>query len=308
MINFCRAWPKFILLSALILLGAIQNNPQETALSVAVMPEIKRLYNGEALFDQILIEVAAFHEAQAKNAVLRPLLFMRYIVKKGETLFMISARLTIPISTLASLNSLKNPEVQPGMELIIPSQPGLFVPLDASGNSNLGQRLEGKPATQVSFLRANARQLFLFYPDEDFTPAERKSFLVKTFRIPLATYRVTSRFGVRSDPFTGKPSHHNGIDLAAPTGTKIVAIAEGIIREVGFEISYGNYVIIDHADGWRSLYAHMHTVNARRGSAIAAGAPIGTLGSTGRSTGPHLHLAIYQNGKARNPAPLLGIN
>lgn len=282
---------------------------QSEVLNYESLPVISRLYHGEVLYDQVLSEVADFHEARAARKPLRPLLLLRYRVKKDETLFMIAARLSIPMSSIASLNKLASPTVNTGDELLIPSQPGLFIPLDAnlSASHPSSKRLEGRDGFQVAFQRGKRLEAFLFYPDEDFDKEERKSFLVKTFVLPFTPYRITSGFGKRSDPFTGKPAFHNGIDLAAPKGTRIKAVAAGVVKEVGFEVSYGNYVVIEHADGWRSLYAHMASILARKGSAVAAGAPVGTLGSTGRSTGPHLHLTLFYKGQARDPAPLLGL-
>lgn len=122
------------------------------------------------------------------------------------------------------------------------------------------------------------------------------------FRVPLNSYRVTSKFGYRTHPVTGQWSLHGGIDLAAPTGTPTYSIQSGTVITSTYSSSYGNYIIVDHGNGMASLYAHLSERGVSVGTKVSKGQVIGKVGSTGRSTGPHLHFEIRKNGERVNPA------
>jgi murein DD-endopeptidase MepM/ murein hydrolase activator NlpD len=117
---------------------------------------------------------------------------------------------------------------------------------------------------------------------------------------------MSSGFGMRVHPVTGAKRLHAGIDLAAPTGTPIGAAAAGTVTFAGARGGYGNLVIVDHGDGTETRYAHQHTISVRAGQTVAAGDLLGTVGSTGQSTGPHLHFEFRRDGEPVDPAPLLG--
>ena len=119
--------------------------------------------------------------------------------------------------------------------------------------------------------------------------------------------RLSSRFGPRVHPITGELRPHRGLDLAAPTGTPIGAMAAGTVTFAGDRGGYGNVVIIDHGDGTETRYAHQDRMSVTVGQTVVAGETIGTVGSTGLSTGPHLHLELRRDGEAVDPAPLLGL-
>jgi len=112
---------------------------------------------------------------------------------------------------------------------------------------------------------------------------------------------ITSRFGHRSDPFHKKKRMHRGLDIAAPTGTPIHPIRPGTVVSSGERGGFGNVVIVDHGGGVTSLYAHCHELKVKKGDTVRPGDVIATVGSTGRSTGPHLHLEVHKDGKAVDP-------
>jgi len=117
---------------------------------------------------------------------------------------------------------------------------------------------------------------------------------------------VTSKFGTRRDPFHGKKRVHKGLDIAAPEGTPIQPIRPGTVVSAGKRGGYGNVVVLDHGDGTTSLYAHCHELKVQKGDTVRRGDVIATVGSTGRSTGPHLHLEVHQDGTAIDPMVELG--
>lgn len=109
-------------------------------------------------------------------------------------------------------------------------------------------------------------------------------------------YRITSNFGGRADPITGVWSSHGGTDIAAPYGTPIVAANSGVVIFAGWHYSYGNYVIIDHGGGIATLYAHCSKLLVTNGQAVSKGDRVALVGSTGYSTGNHLHFEVRING------------
>lgn len=121
-----------------------------------------------------------------------------------------------------------------------------------------------------------------------------------------SAFKVTSGFGMRADPFDGKRREHDGIDVAAPLGASIHAARDGVVRFAGEAQGYGNLVIVDHGGGLESRYAHCAKLSVRIGQDVAGGEAIATVGSTGRSTGPHLHFEVRRDGTPEDPGDLVG--
>jgi murein DD-endopeptidase MepM/ murein hydrolase activator NlpD len=118
--------------------------------------------------------------------------------------------------------------------------------------------------------------------------------------------RVTSGFGPRSDPFTGLPALHRGVDVAAPAGTPVRAAAGGTVLSAGPRGGYGETVEVDHGDGTTALYAHASALLVRAGDRVEAGQEIAQVGSSGRSTGAHLHFEVRQGERPVDPERALG--
>lgn len=123
--------------------------------------------------------------------------------------------------------------------------------------------------------------------------------------VPASIQSITSGFGFRRDPFNGRGAMHAGIDFKGPMGSPIFAAADGRVTFAGRKSGYGNAIEITHANGMLTRYAHLSRIDVRVGQAVAAGTTIGGLGSTGRSTGPHLHFEVRINDRAINPRPFL---
>lgn len=123
--------------------------------------------------------------------------------------------------------------------------------------------------------------------------------------LPARIEMISSGFGYRRDPFNGRAAMHKGLDFRGPPGTPIHAAARGKVSYVGWKGGYGKVVEIRHANGLLTRYAHMSKFKAKVGQPVAAGDVIGLIGSTGRSTGPHLHFEVRINNRAVNPRPLL---
>jgi murein DD-endopeptidase MepM/ murein hydrolase activator NlpD len=118
---------------------------------------------------------------------------------------------------------------------------------------------------------------------------------------PTENTTESSGFGVRLDPFTGQPAFHSGQDFAGAFLSPVTATAPGVVSFTGVRSGYGNTVEIDHGRGFKTRYAHLETIFVTAGQTVALGQKLGAMGSTGRSTGTHLHYEVWVNGRAQNP-------
>ena len=113
--------------------------------------------------------------------------------------------------------------------------------------------------------------------------------------------RVSSDFGARLDPISATHRHHGGMDIAAPEGTPVVSAGAGRVSRAEMVAGYGNLVVVDHGGGLETRYAHLAAIEVQEGQALAPGAVVGTVGQTGRSTGPHLHFEVRREGRSLPP-------
>jgi murein DD-endopeptidase MepM/ murein hydrolase activator NlpD len=125
------------------------------------------------------------------------------------------------------------------------------------------------------------------------------------FTKPLSGGRVTDRYGMRRDPFLDSLRHHDGIDISAPRGTEVYAAAAGVVKEAKLEYEknngYGRFVVLDHGNGWKTLYSQLDTLFVKSDQWVKGGEIIALVGSTGRATGPHLHFELHKQDKPDNP-------
>ena len=152
------------------------------------------------------------------------------------------------------------------------------------------------------------RQLFASWTALDESgpgaPVEKSVVSVPSL-MPLAGARLTSGYGLRNHPVLRKRARHKGVDLAAPTGTPIYATADGIVGRADWFSSYGLFISIDHGAELETRYAHMSKLAVSAGETVKKGDIIGYVGSTGRSTGPHLHYEVRVDGLAVDPIPYM---
>jgi murein DD-endopeptidase MepM/ murein hydrolase activator NlpD len=134
---------------------------------------------------------------------------------------------------------------------------------------------------------------------------EVASFHEMETHAPVVLARISSAFGHRRHPLGKGRTFHRGIDLAAPAGTPVHAVAAGTVIRSASDRSYGNVVVINHHNGYKTLYAHNATLLVKVGQQVKAGQQIAKVGSTGHSTGPHLHFEIHRSGQRVDPAPYL---
>ncbi len=122
---------------------------------------------------------------------------------------------------------------------------------------------------------------------------------------PTVTHSITSGFGLRKDPFTLKPSMHAGIDLDGELNDAVYVTAAGKVIEAGYDDEHGNHIIVDHTRGLQTEYMHLNKMLVKRGESVTKGQQIGLMGTTGRSTGTHLHYEVHKNGVQIDPSPYL---
>ena len=151
---------------------------------------------------------------------------------------------------------------------------------------------------------AQFQQLFAKWDELDRTTPAAARVSVPS-RMPHDDTRLTSDYGMRTHPVLGGRRSHKGVDLSAPTGTPIYATADGYISKAEWFSSYGKYVSIEHGANLQTRFAHMSDIAVTAGSRVKKGDIIGYVGSTGRSTGPHLHYEVRIDGKAVNPVPYM---
>ncbi|WP_339747230.1 peptidoglycan DD-metalloendopeptidase family protein [uncultured Maricaulis sp.] len=175
-------------------------------------------------------------------------------------------------------------------------QGGPFIPISDTQLFSNGSHVEPEFSSRIS--RVAARML----------EVEELERFIETgpLGIPVSVpYRRTSRFGVRLDPFTRRPTGHRGVDFAAYRGAPIVATGPGRVVYAGWRNGFGRTVEIDHGYGFMTRYGHMNAIVVRRGDTVERGQQVGEMGTTGRSTGTHVHYEIWYEGSAIDPDRLL---
>jgi murein DD-endopeptidase MepM/ murein hydrolase activator NlpD len=167
----------------------------------------------------------------------------------------------------------------------------------------------GGPLVRASFergaysaLEPQFKELFLSWTKLDLL--QRAMLSIPSY-MPAKNFRFTSGFGYRYDPFNGGGAMHAGVDLAGTYGAPIYAAASGTVLKAGWQGGYGNFVEIDHGRGMTTRYGHLASIDVREGQKLNQGDVLGGMGSTGRSTGTHLHFEVRVDGQAVNPMPFL---
>lgn len=298
-ITYSQNLPPHRTIASFLLIGAL---PYAHADATAI--RIRALSNNDPVYLQHQDLLQEYLISSTQGGEVGGPLFMRYRPRETDTLISIAARLSLPYSTIATLNRLPS-TLLPDADLLIPTQPGLF--LHAIPATRIEQSLHDRlSATEPALvLRGIAESEVAMYRGEDFTPTERTRFLTVSFSDPLPRGVISSRFGPRLNPVTGNRGFHNGLDLSAPFGTPVMSAAPGVVRSITRDRLLGLLVIVDHADGYATRYAHLQEVLIQEGALISAGEVLGRVGSTGFSTGPHLHFEVRRFGTPRDPEPYI---
>jgi len=235
-----------------------------------------------------------------------------YRVKKGDSLFGIARMFNVSVDAIITANELKNAyNLQIGTEILVPSMSGIFYTVKKGDSLFDIAKRYGIAVNSIadindldsSVIRAGKR---LFIPGGTLSAWERASAIGEVFKSPVRG-RITSRMGFRVDPFTKRRAYHTGVDIAIKLGTPVHASQFGRVLFAGYRGNYGKTVVIVHPQGYRTLYSHLDKIMVKRGQAVQQGDRIGSVGSTGRSTGPHLHFEMHQHGKLVDPLKVVRI-
>lgn len=277
--------------SALVILGFVFNL---IGLRVAVeyVPELAQRMGG----------VTSQSEQQKMESVYR---------NKLETL---NQQLTGVTERLQELESVKNEVLgKLGIEkLFFSSLPGSGNFLSARGGPLNLLPIWGFSDKLNHQLDQSLKQMLMYDKAIENTRQRWQEDLVRIDSLPIALpisgdYLLTSSFGVRADPITHLRSMHEGIDFVAPVGTPILATADGVVLRAEYAGAYGNMVDVAHADGFVTRYAHLKTIQVQVNDVVKRHDPLGSLGNTGRSTGPHLHYEVIFKGQAVHPVKALAV-
>lgn len=269
--------------------------------------------NGQGGFETAAIPAEALPEIPEDDGAFPEISYQSYRVKEGDVICVIAKNFGITEDTVISVNNIHNSRrIQIGQCLKIPSIPGILYTVRTDGETvdSIARKFKVECAKVCSVNSLSDSETLtagtmIFVPDAKLDWVTRQEINGDLFRKPIrAHWYLSSSYGWRQSPFTGARTYHGGIDMACPHGTRVYAALPGTVSSTGYNNTYGNYVIVNHHSGYRSLYAHLSEIKTRKGEYVGQNSVIGYVGSTGLSTGPHLHFAVFKNGRQVNPANL----
>lgn len=247
---------------------------------------------------------------ESKNRILKherlekytaPVIY-RYTLKPYEDIWTIIAKTSLNIDTIATLNRIDFiGMIKEGVTVYLPDTLGLFFDLTSTNKDALSEKYNVKEKNILIIDDPiNTEQKLYFAPEVELSFLERSFLKGVVFHSPLMGIE-SSKFGNRVDPFINEIAFHGGVDIAAEEGKSVRASRHGKVIFAGKSNGYGNLVIIQHELGYYTLYGHLKEIKVEKGELVETGQEIGTVGSSGRSTGPHLHFEIRRYNKKLNP-------
>jgi murein DD-endopeptidase MepM/ murein hydrolase activator NlpD len=268
---------------------------------------------------------------QARVAALReqakPLKVASYVIAQGDSLWSIANAQDLEVDTLVGSNVFKSSILQPGMVLRIPNQDGMFYTFKGKDKIEDVAKRYKISLDKIRKVNPTVDLVSLKAGSEIFLPGARPEALVdasakgkgktgtakeaktsggasRNYRWPVMG-KINSPFGWRRHPITRRQDFHTGLDIKAGRGTVIRSSRDGRVAYAGWMGGYGKVVVVEHSNGQSTLYAHCSSLLVRQGSKVTAGQNIARVGSTGRTTGPHLHFEIRQGNSTVNPLKYL---
>ncbi|MCG8569299.1 MAG: M23 family metallopeptidase [Spirochaetes bacterium] len=231
-----------------------------------------------------------------------PVTYFQYTIKSGDSVHSLSRKFGIDEVTIIKLNNIKIPSnIALGAKMIIPNQDGIMVKV----NNDLDKIADQYKYDKQDLLRINHVVIDkkidqIFVPGIHYDQVTKYLMLGEYFRRP-AYGRFTSYFGYRRDPWTGRRSFHTGVDIANKRGGYIYSAAPGKVIYTGWHPVYGKIIKIRHTSGYMTIYGHLSRIYVKRNQWVSSGTILGLMGSSGRSTGIHLHFEIRKYGRLINP-------
>lgn len=273
----------------------------------------------DATMEEVLTRKARVVAAQEEVV---PVKVSAYVVAQGDSLWSIANSQNLEVDSLYGCNDLKNPDLlKPGKTLRIPNQDGIFYLVKKGDTLDAIAKKYGIPVARIKKGNEEGALTDLPAGKEIFLPGGRpptpkSAGRGKTgggkavskggggYRWPLVG-KINSPFGWRRHPITRRRDFHTGIDIKSPRGRAIKVAKAGRVEYAGWMGGYGKVVVIRHNDGLSTLYAHCSTLSVKNGQSVNQGQVIAQVGTTGRTTGPHLHFEVRQGKSPTNPLKLL---
>ena len=245
-------------------------------------------------------------EVLAKNV----LAFISYTVESGDTISEIARKYDRSQDSIISCNNIERARLlQIGTRLLIPNMNGIMhriTDTDTLEKLSVTYHIPEEQIREANSIEEDGSlpDDKVFIPEAKLPSIELRRVWGELFRYPVRGV-ITSPYGYRVDPFTEKKRFHNGIDIAGAQGQAVGAALEGRVIETGYNNISGNYVVVAHSGGYVSSYAHLSLIRVKTGDWLTQGRRLGDVGSTGYSTGNHLHFSVSRWGKSVNPVLLL---
>ena len=268
----------------------------------------------DASFEATPYETALFETAALEPELLsktRVLLYDTHTVTQGENISTLAVNMGLNQGTIISVNKITNTRLlQIGKILKIPNQDGVLHTVRSGDTlSSISEKykaeMEGIKTANELFSDTIRTGTDLFIPGAKLDWVSLQEINGDLFIWPISG-AITSPYGYRRDPFSGNHQQfHSGIDIRGSAGTPVRAAMSGRVSNTGYDPVLGNYVVVNHHSGYRTLYGHLSVIRTKNGAYVGTGERVGDVGSTGLSTGPHLHFMVYKNGVTVNPRTLM---
>jgi murein DD-endopeptidase MepM/ murein hydrolase activator NlpD len=318
-----RSFPLFPIIAAVLtlIISVAALNWKFPALKLSTGSSLGGYFlTGQGELDRDLASYAGLYTQESGNSagddgeipldMTETFTWKEYRVKKGDTLSEIAKVQELSLGTLIACNSITNARrLREGEVLRIPNMDGIPYTVKAGDSLSGISASSGVPLAVILDVNDLESDVInpgagLFLPGVRMPQEDIRLALGESFIYPLRGI-LSSSYGWRIDPISKVERFHSAIDLAAPLGTPVKAAMDGKVSRVAVNSVYGIYIIITHPGGYQSLYAHLSAALIKQGASVIQGSKIGEVGSTGYSTGPHLHFGVFKNNKAINPLEVL---
>ena len=277
------------------------------------IPQITSIANIDGKVSEIFYDYISSDNTLNSDGVIG-VKYEEYTIGEGENLTTISLKIGVNLDTLVSVNKITNAnKLKPGQKIIIPNRNGLLYTIKQNENIEdvaskydiqLNRILAFNKIDEISDIEIGDD---IFLPGAKYTLDERIEKFGQMFSLPVTVTRISSLFGYRVHPITKVRTKHTGVDIPGSLNTPVYAARKGKVIFAGYSGGYGNLVIVRHDKGYTTYYGHLNKITTKIGANVGVGVMIGRMGSTGNSTGSHLHFEVRRNGEALNPIDFIPI-
>ena len=277
------------------------------------IPQITSIANIDGKVSEIFYDYISSDNTLNSDGVIG-VKYEEYTIGEGENLTTISRKIGVNLDTLVSVNKITNAnKLKPGQKIIIPNRNGLLYTIKQNENIEdvaskydiqLNRILAFNKIDEISDIEIGDD---IFLPGAKYTLDERIEKFGQMFSLPVTVTRISSLFGYRVHPITKVRTKHTGVEIPGSLNTPVYAARKGKVIFAGYSGGYGNLVIVRHDKGYTTYYGHLNKITTKIGANVGVGVMIGRMGSTGNSTGSHLHFEVRRNGEALNPIDFIPI-